>query len=333
MTDNVTSTAHSAQIAREVRTRFANNPLCSLFGTQLPFIQAGMVWVSGSKLAAAASETGCLGLVGAGSMKPDLLREHLRAIRTLTSKPFGVNVPLLYHDVEAQVAVALEEGVRVFFTSAGSPKTFTARLKAQGCVVVHVASTPALALKCQDAGVDAVVVEGFEAGGHNGRDELTTLVLLQQLQGRLSIPLIAAGGFGSGASLVAAFALGAQGVQIGTLFAATRESSAHPAFKEAMTRAGETSTFLRLKKHVPVRLLENDFARSVAEAEARGAPREELESLLGKGRARRGMHEGDLTEGELEVGQIVSEVRDVPSCAELVDRLLAEYALACSRIP
>ncbi len=316
-----------------IRSRFAGNVVCKLLGTELPFVQAGMVWVSGGKLAAAASEAGVLGLVGAGSMKPELLRHHIRKARSLTTKPFGVNVPLLYHDVENQLEVVVEEGVKILFTSAGSPKKYTRFLKEKGCTVVHVASTPDLALKCQEAGVDAVVVEGFEAGGHNGRDELTTLVLLQQLLGRLSVPLIAAGGFGTGASLAAAFALGAQGVQMGTVFAATQESSAHPAFKEAMTRASTTSTFLRLKKHVPVRLLENAFARSIADAEARGASREELEALLGKGRARKGMLEGDLEQGELEVGQIVSEIEDVPTCQELVDRLLVQYSQATARIP
>ena len=316
-----------------IRSRFAGNVVCKLLGTELPFVQAGMVWVSGGKLAAAASEAGVLGLVGAGSMKPELLRNHIRKARSLTTKPFGVNVPLLYHDVENQLGVVVEEGVKILFTSAGSPRKYTRFLKEKGCTVVHVASTPELALKCQEAGVDAGVVEGFEAGGHNGRDELTTLVLLQQLLGRLSVPLIAAGGFGTGASLAAAFALGAQGVQMGTVFAATQESSAHPAFKEAMTRASTTSTFLRLKKHVPVRLLENAFARSVSDAEARGASREELEALLGKGRARKGMLEGDLDEGELEVGQIVSEIEDVPTCHELVERLLRQYSQATSRIP
>ena len=315
------------------RRPFEGNPICSLLGIDLPIIQAGMVWVSGGKLAAAASQAGCLGLIGAGSMKPELLKEHIAKARSATAKPFGVNVPLLYKDVEAQIRVALEEGVRIFFTSAGSPRKYTPMLKASGCTVVHVASSPQLALKCQDAGVDAVVVEGFEAGGHNGRDELTSLILLQQLEGRLSIPLIAAGGFGTGASLVAAFALGAQAVQLGTLFAATQESSAHPAFKAAMLSASETSTFLRLKKHVPVRLLENDFARAVAEAEARGAAASELEALLGKGRARKGMLEGDVAQGELEVGQIVSVIGDLPTCATLVERLLSQYEAAKQRIP
>lgn len=313
--------------------RFRSNRACRLLGCDVPIVQAGMVWVSGGKLAAAASEAGAFGLLGAGSMSPDLLARHIRKARALTARPFGVNVPLLYHDVENQLRVALEEGVRVFFTSAGSPRKHTPMLKAAGAIVVHVASTPALALKSQDAGVDAVVVEGFEAGGHNGRDELTSLVLLQQLEGELEVPLIAAGGFGTGASLAACLLLGADAVQMGTVFAATAESSAHDAFKEAMTRAGDTATFLRLKKHVPVRLLENGFAREVAALEERCASREELESLLGKGRARAGMLEGRLEEGELEVGQIVSEVRDVPTCAELVDRLLLHYERAASRLP
>jgi len=315
------------------RSVFSDNPVCSLFGIKVPIVQAGMVWVSGAKLAAAASNAGALGLVGAGSMKPDLLRMHLRKARSLTDRPFGVNVPLLYHDVEEQLRVVVEEKTPIVFTSAGSPRKFTADLKREGLIVVHVASTPELALKCVEAGVDAVVVEGFEAGGHNGRDELTTLVLLQQLAGRCSVPLIAAGGFGTGASLAAALALGAQGIQMGTVFAATQESSAHDNFKQAMTRAHTTSTFLRMKKHVPVRLLDSPFARAVAEAEQRCASKEDLEKLLGKGRARSGMLEGDLESGELEVGQIVSEVRDIPTCAELVDRLLSQFDEALRRLP
>lgn len=322
-----------AALRARAKARFASNRICGLLGCDFPIVQAGMVWVSGGKLAAAASEAGAFGLVGAGSMKPELLAQHIRKARALTSRPFGVNVPLLYHDVENQLRVALEEGVRVFFTSAGSPRKHTPMLKAAGAVVVHVASTPALALKSQEAGVDAVVVEGFEAGGHNGRDELTSLVLLQQLEGELEIPLLAAGGFGTGASLAAALLLGADAVQMGTVFAATVESSAHDDFKRAMASAGDTSTFLRLKKHVPVRLLENGFARQVAALEEKGATREELESLLGKGRARSGMLEGKLDEGELEVGQIVSEVRDVPTCGELVERILFHYERAIGRLP
>lgn len=309
------------------KTRFFD-----LFPIQHPIVQGGMVWVSGGKLAAAVSNAGALGLIGAGSMKPDLLRQHIQKAKTLTAKPFGVNIPLLYKDVGAQLQAALDEGVRIFFTSAGSPKTHTGWLKSQGATVVHVTSTPELALKCQDAGVDAVVVEGFEAGGHNGRDELTTLVLLQQLQGKMNIPIIIAGGIGSGSAIAAALAMGADGVQIGTLFAATQESSAHSAFKQAMVDAGNTSTMLRMKKLVPVRLLNNPFSEKIKQAEDNCADAESLSQILGKGRAKAGMLEGDLIEGELEVGQIVSAVKDVPTCQQLIEQLCREYNTAYQRI-
>lgn len=309
------------------KTRFFD-----LFSSDHPIVQGGMVWVSGGKLAAAVSEAGGVGLIGAGSMKPDLLQHHIRKAQSLTSREFGVNVPLLYKDVQAQLQTAVDEGVRLFFTSAGSPKLFTGWLKSQGCKVVHVASTPELALKCQDAGVDGVVVEGFEAGGHNGRDELTTLVLLQQLQGKMNVPLIAAGGIGSGAAIAAAIALGADGVQIGTRFAATVESSAHPAFKQSMIDAGNTSTFLRMKKLVPVRLLNNHFSEQIRLAEETNADSEQLAKILGKGRAKAGMLEGDLQEGELEIGQIVSTVRDIPSCRQLIEAFVTEYSSAKKRL-
>ena len=299
--------------------------ITQLFGIDLPIIQAGMVWVSGAKLAAAASNTGCLGLIGAGSMQPELLRQHIQKAKLLTSKNFGVNIPLLYDKTKEQINVALEEGVKIFFTSAGSPKTWTSILKKEGCTVVHVTSTPELAKKCEDAGVDAVVVEGFEAGGHNGRDEITTLVLLQQVYKTLSIPVIAAGGFGSGQSILAALALGAEAVQIGTLFAATTESSAHDNFKNMMCNAKYNATFLRMKKLVPVRLLENEFAKTIAEAENKCADKEELQHILGKGRARQGMLLGDLQQGELEVGQVVSQVKEVFSCEQLVEKLKQEF--------
>ena len=308
-------------------------PFFDLFPeTEHPIIQGGMVWVSGGKLAAAVSRAGALGLVGAGSMKPDLLQHHIRKAKALTSKPFGVNVPLLYKDVRLQLQTALDEGVRIFFTSAGSPKTYTQWLKSHGAVVVHVTSTPELALKCQDAGVDAVVVEGFEAGGHNGRDELTTLVLLQQMRGKLNIPVIIAGGIGSGAAIAAAFALGADAVQIGTMFAATQESSAHANFKNAMIDAGSSSTFLRMKKLVPVRLLNNPFSENIRLAEEQCLSSENLNQILGKGRAKAGMLDGDLAEGELEIGQIVSTVASIPTCEELLAALIADYKSAGNRL-
>lgn len=314
------------------RSALPSTRICSLFGVELPIVQAGMVWVSGGKLAAAAANAGCLGLIGAGSMSAELLRHHIKKARSLTAKPVGVNVPLLYSGVKEQIEVALTEGIRIFFTSAGSPKTFTSYLKDKGAVVVHVTSSLELALKCEQAGVDAVVVEGFEAGGHNGRDEITTLVLLQQLEGKLKIPVIAAGGIGSGAAIAACLTLGSDGVQIGTLFAATHESSAHDNFKQTLTTCATNATFLCMRKSVPVRLLTNRFAKDVRAMEERGASREELEAYLGKGRAKLGMLDGDLDEGELEIGQIVSEVKRLRSCQELVDELKAGYIRATRRI-
>lgn len=301
------------------------NRICDLFHIENPIVQAGMVWVSGAKLAAASAHSGCLGLIGAGSMHPDLLREHIRKAKSLTKKSVGVNIPLLYERVDEQIKIALDEGIKIFFTSAGSPKKWTSILKQEGATVVHVVSTPEFAKKSEDAGVDAVVVEGFEAGGHNGRDELTTLVLLQQIRNQLKIPVIAAGGFGSGQSILAAFALGAEGVQIGTAFAATQESSAHDHFKQSMCESKFNSTFVRMKKLVPVRLLENEFARTIAKAEEDCASPEELQNLLGKGRARLGMLLGDLEQGELEVGQIVSQVKEILTCAQLVEKWKLEF--------
>jgi enoyl-[acyl-carrier protein] reductase II len=307
---------------------FSGNKVTELFQIDLPIIQGGMVWVSGGKLAAAVSNTGCLGIIGGGSMSPELLREHIQKAKKLTNKNFGVNLPLLYGKIEEQIQVALDEGVRIFFTSAGSPKTWTPLLKKEGCRVVHVTSSPVLAKKCEEAGVDAVVLEGFEAGGHNGRDELTSLVLLQQIKNQLKIPVIAAGGFATGESILAALILGAQGVQMGTVFAATLESSAHANFKKAMCDAYYNATFLKMKKLVPVRLLENEFSKQVSEAEDRCASVEELKLILGKGRAKEGMHLGNLQQGELEVGQVVSEVKQILSCAELVENLKAQWKQA-----
>ncbi len=311
----------------------ASNSITKLFGIKLPIIQAGMVWVSGAKLAAASANAGVLGLIGAGSMNPELLRAHLQKAKTLTKQPFGVNVPLLYAKVQEQIDTALSEGVRIFFTSAGSPKLFTKYLKDHGCIVVHVTSTPALAKKCEDAGVDAIVAEGFEAGGHNGRDEITTMTLIPQVVDAVKIPVIAAGGIGDGRAVAAALCLGVSGVQMGTRFAATVESSAHRAFKQAIIDADPTATMLAMKDLVPVRLLKNQFYQQVATYEARGATRAELEQLLGKGRAKRGMLEGDLVEGELEIGQVSGLVRDIPTVADLVTRIIREYQNAVQRLP
>ena len=310
----------------------ATQRVTQLFGIRLPIVQAGMVWVSGGKLAAAASNAGALGIIGAGSMQPDLLRHHIAKAKSLTDKPFGINIPILYSKVQEQIQIALDLGVKIFFTSAGSPKLYTSMLKDKGCTVVHVTSTPELAQKCEAAGVDAVVAEGFEAGGHNGRDELTTLVLIPQVVDAVKIPVLAAGGIADGRSIAAVLALGAEGVQIGTRFAATQESSAHDAFKHAMVGAGPTATFLAMKKHVPVRLLRNAFFDRISAAEERGATKDELTEILGKGRAKLGMFDGDIQEGELEVGQIVGAVHDVPSVAELVKRLEIEYQQTIRRL-
>jgi enoyl-[acyl-carrier protein] reductase II len=291
-----------------------------------------MVYVSGGRLAAAAAEAGCLGLVGAGSMSPELLGQQIQKAQSLTKEPVGVNVPLLYPRVQEQLDVALAAGVRIFFTSAGSPKTWTPYLKDRGATVVHVTSNPELAQKCEAAGVDAVVAEGFEAGGHNGREELTTLVLIPQVVDAVRIPVIAAGGIGDGRGIAAVLALGAEGAQLGSRFAATAESSAHQHFKEAIVAAPPGGTMLAMKALVPVRLLRNRFYDEVAAAEARGAGKDELSALLGKGRARRGMLEGDLDSGELEIGQISGLIHDLPTCAALVERLVREYGAAIGRL-
>jgi enoyl-[acyl-carrier protein] reductase II len=308
------------------------NRLCRLLGIELPIIQAGMVYMSGARLAAAAANAGCLGLLGAGSMRADLLREQIRETRTLTDRPFGVNLPLLFSHSPACLEVALEEQVRIFVTSAGSPQRIVGRLKKEGATVLHVAASPALARKCEDAGCDAVVCEGFEAGGHNGREELTTMVLVPQCVAAVRIPVVAAGGIATGAQWAAAMALGADGVQVGSRFAVTRESSGHDAFKQRVVAAGPADTHLVLKSLVPVRLLKNAFYEQVVAAEQRCATREELAALLGTGRARQGMLEGDLQEGELEIGQVSGMIDDVPSVAELVARLQAEFRAAAGRL-
>ena len=312
------------------------NPITSLFNIRYPIIQGGMVWVSGGKLAAAVSENGGLGLVGAGSMKPDLLREHLLKAKSLTQKPLGVNVPLLYEKAQEQIQVALDCGIRIFFTSAGSPKTYTKFLKDQGCVVVHVTSSPELAKKCEDAGVDALVAEGFEAGGHNGRDEITTMALIPQVRRAVKIPVIAAGGIACGESIAAAMALGADGVQLGTRFMMTTESSAHEAFKAYALQASPGSTKLTMKSVVPVRLLINKFAEEVflLEQQYQGETlKQKLNEHLGKGRAKKGMLEGDINEGELEVGQVVSLIKDIKSVKEVMEELVVGYEQTLRRLP
>lgn len=312
--------------------RWPGNRVCALFGTEHPIVQAGMVYNSGARLTAAAAEAGCLGLLGAGSMRPDLLRAKIRHTRELTARPFGVNLPLIYPHTGECLEVALAEGVRIFVTSAGSPRRIVGRLKREGCVSVHVVAHPDLARKCEEAGCDAVVCEGFEAGGHNGREELTTMVLVPECVGAVKIPVIAAGGIATGAQLAAALALGAEGAQVGSRFAITQESSGHPAWKRAVAAAGPADTHLCLKPLMPVRLLRNRFRDEIMDLEAAGAPREKLAELLGQGRARRGMLEGDLEEGELEVGQVAGLIDDVPTVATVVARLLAGYDAAVARL-
>ena len=312
---------------------FHKNPLSTLFGITYPIVQAGMVYCSGAKLAAAAANSGCLGLIGAGSMNLSLLEQQIAKAMNLTDRPVGINIPLLYEGAEAQIELALKAGIKIFFTSAGSPKKFTPRLKREGATVVHVTSTPELAIKCRDSGVDAVVAEGFEAGGHNGRDEITTMALIPQVCDAVDIPVIAAGGIADGRQMAAAFCLGAAGVQMGTRFAATQESGAHINFKRAIVESNSGDTRLMMKPLVPVRLLQNDFSKKVALLESQGADVEELRMLLGKGRARQGMLEGDLQEGELEIGQVSAMIKNIPTCAELVNSLLLQYRQIRSRLP
>ena len=301
------------------------NRITSLFGIKYPIISGGMVWCSGWELAAAVSNAGGLGLIGSGSMTPELLREHIRKCKAATDKPFGVNVPLIYYQVEGIMQVILEEHVPVVFTSAGNPKTWTQKLKDAGIKVAHVVASTKFALKCQEAGVDAVVAEGFEAGGHNGREETTTMCLIPQVRGSVGLPLIAAGGIGSGATMLAAMALGAEGVQIGTRFALTEESSASEGFKRFCTGLGEGDTFLMLKKISPTRLARNPFFEQVSEAENRGAGREELAELLGRGRAKKGIFEGDLENGELEIGQNVSQFKEILPVSAVMENIVGEY--------
>ena len=287
-----------------------------------------MIWNSGWELASAVSNAGGLGLIGSGSMYPDVLREHIIKCKAATDKPFGVNVPLMYPDIEQHMQIIMEEGVKIVFTSAGNPKAWTATLKEAGITVVHVISSVKFAIKCQEAGVDAIVAEGFEAGGHNGREETTTLVLIPGVRDAVSIPLIAAGGIGSGRAMLAAMALGAEGVQVGSRFVASHESSGHAAFKDFVIHSGEGDTKLSLKKLAPVRLLKNKFYKQVAEAESQGATAEELTTLLGRARAKKGMFEGDLDEGELEIGQVAAYIRDIKPAREILEDIWNEFVEA-----
>jgi len=307
------------------------NRITQLFGIRYPIIQAGMVWASGWRLASAVSNAGGLGLIGSGSMQPLVLKEHIQKCRAATNKPFGVNVPLLYPNIDQHIQIIIEEKVPVVFTSAGNPATWTTVLKQAGIKVVHVVSSSRFAVKAQQAGCDAVVAEGFEAGGHNGREETTTLVLIPAVCNAVAIPVIAAGGIATGRQMLAAMVLGAEGIQAGSRFVASYESSAHQKFKEAVINAAEGDTQLSLKQLTPVRLLKNKFFTDVQQAELNGVSVDTLQSLLGKGRAKNGMFEGDLENGELEIGQVSTLIKNIQPAADIVDELWKEFEFALQR--
>ncbi|MCX2719994.1 NAD(P)H-dependent flavin oxidoreductase [Lentiprolixibacter aurantiacus] len=304
------------------------NRITSLFGIEYPIIQAGMIWASGWRLASAVSNAGGLGLIGAGSMYPQVLREHIQKCQQATDKPFGVNIPMLYPDIEQLMEIIVELGVKIVFTSAGNPRTWTAHLKEQGITVVHVVSSVKFAKKAEEAGVDAIVAEGFEAGGHNGRNETTTLTLIPSVKEHITVPLIAAGGIGTGAAMLAAMVLGADGVQIGSRFVASHEASSHNSFKQLVVEAGEGDTQLTLKELAPVRLLKNKFYQDIQTAYEQGAGIDELKALLGRARAKKGMFEGDMEEGELEIGQVASLIHDILPASQIVENLVNEFEAA-----
>lgn len=308
------------------------NRVTALFGVDYPIVQAGMIWCAGWRLASAASNAGALGLIGSGSMYPDILREHIRKCKAATSRPFGVNVPLMYPDIDRHMAIIAEEGVKIVFTSAGNPATWVPWLKERGITVAHVVSSTRFALKAEAAGADAVVAEGFEAGGHNGREETTTMCLVPMVVDAVKVPVIAAGGIASGRAMLATFALGAEGVQVGTRFAATFESSGHEKFKQRVIDSAEGDTKLILKQLMPVRVIRNTFLEQVEEAERRGAAVEELRELLGRGRAKQGMFEGDLDNGELEIGQVSAALDELKPAAEVVKELWEEFERERNRL-
>ncbi len=297
----------------------------TLFGIQYPIIQGGMIWCSGWRLAAAVSNAGGLGLIGAGSMHPDTFKEHIIKCQQATDKPFGVNIPLLYPQTDEIIDIVIKQGVKIVFTSAGNPAKYTSLLKENGLTVVHVVANSKFALKAQSAGVDAIVAEGFEAGGHNGFEETTTMVLIPMLKKIINIPIIAAGGIGSGQSMLAAMVLGAEGMQIGSLFAAAEESSAHVNFKNEIVKSNDGDTYLTLKKHVPVRLIKNEFFNRIHSEDLNGANRERLQELLGTGRAKKGMFEGDIIEGELEIGQVSALIDEIKPVASIMDDLIKNF--------
>ncbi|CAM4257676.1 NAD(P)H-dependent flavin oxidoreductase [Zobellia nedashkovskayae] len=304
------------------------NRITELFGIKYPIVQAGMIWTSGWRLASAVSNAGGLGLIGAGSMYPQVLREHIQKCQQATDKPFGVNVPMLYPDLDKLMEIIVELGVKIVFTSAGNPKTWTSYLQEKGITVVHVVSSLKFALKSQEAGVDAIVAEGFEAGGHNGRDETTTLTLIPAVKEKVTIPIIAAGGIATGAAMLATMILGADGVQVGSRFVASDEASSHLLFKEKVVEAGEGDTQLTLKELAPVRLIKNKFYQDIQNAYANGASKEDLISLLGRARAKKGIFEGDMEEGELEIGQVASLIHKIKPAATIVSDMMAEFEVA-----
>ena len=308
------------------------NRITDLFGIQYPIIQAGMVWASGWRLASAVSNAGGLGIIGAGSMYPEVLREHIEKCKLAANKPFGVNVPMLYPDLEKLMEIIVELDVKIVFTSAGNPKTWTTYLKDRGIIVVHVVSSVKFALKAEEAGVDAIVAEGFEAGGHNGRDETTTLTLIPAVKEKISIPLIAAGGIATGRSMLAVMVLGADGVQLGSRFVASNEASSHPLFKQKVVEAGEGATQLTLKELAPVRLIKNKFYSDIQKAYSGCATVEELKSLLGRARAKKGMFEGDMEEGELEIGQVAAIIHEIKPAAQIVMDMMEEFTTAKAEV-
>lgn len=308
------------------------NKITQLFNIQYPIIQGGMIWNSGYKLASAVSNAGGLGLIGAGSMYPDVLREHIQKCRKATDKPFGVNVPMLYPNIEEIIQIIIEENVKIVFTSAGNPKTWTSYLKENGITVVHVVSSSKFALKAQEAGVDAVVAEGFEAGGHNGREETTTFTLIPMVKEQVNIPLIAAGGIATGKGMLAAMVLGADGIQMGSRFAASFESSAHDNFKQTIINTKEGDTRLTLKELAPVRLIKNKFYHDVQELYSKCPSKEDLENLLGKRRAKRGMFEGDLLEGELEIGQVAGLIHEIKPVKDIIEEVISEFEASIKQI-
>ncbi|SFP60352.1 NAD(P)H-dependent flavin oxidoreductase [Parafilimonas terrae] len=307
-----------------------SNRITQLFNIDYPIVQAGMVWTSGWKLASAVSNAGALGLIGSGSMYPDVLLQHIRQCKAATAKPFGVNIPLLYPDIEKHIQIVIDEGVKIVFTSAGNPKTWTPVLRQHGITVVHVVSSSTFAKKAEAAGCDAVVAEGFEAGGHNGREETTTMVLTPLVKEAVKIPVLAAGGIATGRQMLAAMVLGADGVQVGSRFVCSNEASNHIKFKEAVINSKEGDTMLSMKKVVPVRLLKNNFFETIKEAEMRGATREELAAILGHGRAKKGMLEGELDEGELEIGAVSALINNIKPAADIVQEIWNEFSAAAN---